>query len=35
MSRNGERESAQAIVSRIAQVSETVNLGWRDHRRSR
>lgn len=35
MSRNGERESAQAIVSRIVQVSEVVNLGWRDHRRSR
>lgn len=35
MTRGGERESAQAIVSRIAQVSEVVNLGWHDHRRSR
>lgn len=33
MSRNGERESAQAIASRIAQVSEVVNLGSTDRRR--
>lgn len=35
MSRNGERESAQAIVSRISQVSEFIHLGKTDHRRSR
>lgn len=35
MSRNGERESAQAIVSRISQVSEVVNLGSADRRRGR
>lgn len=33
MSRGGERESAQAIVSRISQVSRVVNLGNRDRRR--
>lgn len=33
MSRSGERESAQAIASRIAQVSEVVDLGGADRRR--
>lgn len=33
MARGGERESAQAIVSRIAQISKVVNLGSRDRRR--
>ena len=33
MSRNGERESAQAIASRIGQVSTVVDLGRADRRR--